>query len=310
MMDEASALGMMEPLKLRDGGMVDPVSPGGVFVLSPYNGVKIDLRNWALDGGGLVGRPRGFSYGDLVGSFDEVHEFATLECVINPAGGEMVGTALWSGVSLGEVLGEVGVEPGAVDVLFKSADGLNSLPVEECLGPGVLLAYEMNGRPLPVDNGFPLRVVAPGFYGFKWRKWLTGVEAIGERFVPTYEHGNPPNAERLVLTTKLLRPSGDATVPEDPYSIVGASWGGEGGVRGVDFSVDGGVSWEPADVIWRPPTPHAWTLWEWLWEPPGGGEYVVTARATDGEGNIQSVVGSETYPSGLAGLERVRVTVI
>jgi len=306
--DEVSALGMMGPLELRDGGSVDPVSPGGVFVLSPYGGEEVDLREWALDVGGLVGRPRGFSYGELVGSFDEVHEFATLECVINPAGGGLVGTALWSGVSLGEVLGEVGVEPGAVDVLFRSADGLvNSLPVGECMGPGVILAYEMNGRPLPVDNGFPVRVVAPGFYGFLWRKWLTGVEAMGERFVPTYEHGNPPNAERLVLTTKLLRPG--STVREGPCSVVGASWGGEGGVGRVEVSVDGGVSWEGADLIWRPPTPHAWTIWEWLWEPSVG-EYVVTVRATDGEGNVQSVVGSEEDPSGLAGLDRARVTVI
>ena len=306
-MDEASALGMMGPLELRDGGTVDPVSPGGVFVLSPYVGEEVDLGDWSLDVGGLVGGARAFSYGDLVGSFDEVHVFATLECVVNPAGGGLVGTALWSGVSLGEVLAEVGVEPGAMDVLFRSADGLNSLPVEDCFEPGMILAYGMNGGSLPVDNGFPVRVVAPGWYGFKWRKWLTGVEALGERFVPTYEHGNPPNAERLVLTTKLLRPG--AVVQEGPCSVVGASWGGEGGVGRVEVSVDGGVSWGIADLIWRPPTPHAWTIWEWLWEPRVG-EYVVAARAIDGEGNVQSAVASEEYPSGLAGLERTRVTVI
>lgn len=308
MIDERSALKMMRPLTLRDGGRMDPVNVGGVFVLSPYGGAEVKTREWSLKVGGLVQKPRRFSYMDLIGSFTEVHEFATLECVINPACGDMVGTALWSGVSLGEVLGEVGVEPGSVEILFNATDGLsNSLPLEECFKPQTLLAYEMNGKPLPVGNGFPLRLVAPGFYGFRWRKWLTGMEAIGEKFVPSY--ANPPNAERLILTTKLLRPSGGQTVPAGPFSIVGASWGGDVGVESVDVSVDGGVSWAQAEIIWRPPTPHAWTLWEWLWEPSVGGEYTVTARATDREGRTQSMISSETYPSGLAGLDRVSVIV-
>ena len=130
MIDERSALKMMRPLMLRDGGRMDPVN-GGVFVLSPYVGEEVKTREWSLEVWGMVQKPRRFSYMDLVGSFTEVHEFATLECVVNPAGGDMVGTALWSGVSLGEVLGEVGVESGSVEILFNATDGLsNSLPLD------------------------------------------------------------------------------------------------------------------------------------------------------------------------------------
>ncbi len=288
---------------------MNPVNIGGLFVLSPYGGAEIKIREWSLDVGGLVQRPRKFSYTDLIGSFTEIHEFATLECVINEAGGKMVGTALWSGVALREILNDVGVDPGAIEILFNAADGLSSIPLDEGLKPQTLLAYEMNGRPLPIDNGFPLRLVVPGFYGFKWRKWLTGIEAIGEKFIPPQNLETPPKAERLVLTTKLLRPSGRQTVPEGPYSIVGASWGSDVGIERVDVSVDGGVNWEQAEIIWKPPTPHAWTLWELLWKPSGGGEYTVTARATDKEGRTQSMIRSEPYPSGLAGLDRARLIV-
>ena len=309
MMDECSALKMMKPLTLRDGGRMNPVNIGDLFVLSPYNGAEIKISEWSLDVGGLVQRPRKFSYTDLTGSFTEIHEFATLECVINEAGGKMVGTALWSGVALREILNDVGVDPGAIEILFNAADGLSNIPLDEGLKPQTLLAYEMNGRPLPIDNGFPLRLVVPGFYGFMWRKWLTGIEAIGEKFIPPQDLETPPKAERLVLTTKLLRPSGEQTVPEGPYSIVGASWGSEVGIERVDVSVDGGVNWEKAEIIWKPQTPHAWTLWELLWEPLGGGDYTVTARATDKKGRTQSMIRSEPYPSGLAGLDRARVIV-
>jgi len=259
---------------------------------------------------GLVKRPREFSHADLTESFTTIHEFATLECVINEAGGSMVGTALWSGVALREVLDDVGVASGSVEVLFKAADGLSSsLPLDEGFRPRTLLAYEMNGRPLPIDNGFPMRLVVPGFYGFKWRKWLTGIEAIKERYTSPQYLENLPKAERLVLTTKLLRPRRDNVVPRGPLSVVGASWGSETGIKRVDVSVNGGATWDQAEIVWRPPNPHAWTLWELLWEPSGSGVHTIMARATDKEGRTQPMTGSEPYPSGLADTERVKVLV-
>jgi DMSO/TMAO reductase YedYZ molybdopterin-dependent catalytic subunit len=219
-MDKRSALEMMKPLTLKDGRRLDHINTSDFFVLSPSKGPEINIRGWSLNVGGLVKRPREFSQADLTESFTSIHEFATLECVINEAGGSMVGTALWSGVALQEVLDDVGVVPGSVEVLFKAADGLSSsLSLDEGFRPRTLLAYEMNGRPLPIDNGFPMRLVVPGFYGFKWRKWLTGIEAIRERFTSPQYLENPPKAERLVLTTKLLRPRRDKLVPRGPYQL-------------------------------------------------------------------------------------------
>ena len=306
---------MMKPIILRDGSDLNHVNLNDFFVRSPYNGVRIEIQDWALDVGGMVQRPRKFSYADLIGSYPKRHVFATLECVLNKAGGGMVGTALWSGVALRDVLEDIGVEPESMEVMFDGADGLfalaraNSLPLEEGLKPRTVLAYEMNGKPLPIDNGFPLRLVAPGFYGDKWRKWLTGIKVINDEFMPPQDLKNPPKAERLVLTTKLLRPRRGEVVSRGPCSIVGASWGSEAGIGRVDVSVDGGDTWDRAEVVWEPPSPHAWTLWEWLWEPSKGGDYEVMGRATDREGRTQLAVGREPYPSGLAGLYRVEVVV-
>ena len=306
---------LMRPIALRDGGSLSPVNLNDHFVRSPYDGDEIDLRDWTLEVGGMARRPRKYSYLDLVGDYPKRHLFATLECVLNGPGGSLVGTALWSGVALRDVLEDVCAEPEATEVMFDSADGLyalaraNSIILKEAMKSNALLATEMNGRPLPVDNGFPMRLVAPGFYGDKWRKWLTGIRVINEEFLPPEELENPPKAERLVLTTKLLRPRRGEIVTRGPLSIVGASWGSEAGIERVDVSVDGGDTWDQAEVVWEPPNPHAWTVWEWLWEPSRVGAHEVVGRATDREGNAQVAVGREPYPSGLAGLERLEVIV-
>jgi DMSO/TMAO reductase YedYZ molybdopterin-dependent catalytic subunit len=306
---------MMKPIKLRDGSNLNPVNLNDFFVLSPYNGAKIEIRDWALDVGGMVQRTLKTSYADLIESYPKCHAFATLECVRNEAGGDLVGTALWSGVALRDILEEVGVEPESTEVIFEGADGLftlvraNSIPLDEGLKPYTLLAYEMNGKPLPIDNGFPLRLVAPGFYGDKWRKWLTGIKVINDEFMPPQELENQPKAERLVLTTKLFRPLRGEVVSRGPCSIVGASWGSKTGIGHVDVSVDGGDTWDQAEVVWETPSPHAWTVWEYLWEPSKGGDYEVMGRAIDREGRTQIAVGREPYPSGLAGLDRMEIVV-
>lgn len=306
---------MMKPIILRDGSNLNPVNLNDFFVLSPYNGAKIEIQDWVLDIGGMVRRPRKISYADLIENYPKRHVFATLECVRNEIGGDLVGTALWSGVALRDVLEEVGVEPKSTEVIFEGADGLftlvraNSIPLDEGLKPHTLLAYEMNGKPLPIDNGFPLRLVAPGFYGDKWRKWLTGIKVINDEFMPPQELEDPPKAERLVLTTKLFLPLRGEVVSKGLCSIVGASWGSEAGIGHVDVSVDGGETWDQAKVVWEPPSPHAWTVWEYLWEPLKEGDYEVMGRATDKEGRTQIAVGRDPYPSGLAGLDRVEVFV-
>jgi DMSO/TMAO reductase YedYZ molybdopterin-dependent catalytic subunit len=128
----------------------------------------VEADGWALAVRGLVDRPVEFSFSDLQREFTLVEEPSVLVCISNPVGGDLVGSSRWTGIRLGDVLSRAGVREGAVDVVFRCADGYSaSLPVAAAQDPSVLLALGQNGRPLAWEHGFPCRVRAPGFYGVK-----------------------------------------------------------------------------------------------------------------------------------------------
>jgi DMSO/TMAO reductase YedYZ molybdopterin-dependent catalytic subunit len=234
-----------------------------------------------------------------------------MECAINKAGGRLVGTAVWSGASLRDVLNDAGIREGAVELLCKSEDGVNrGLSLQFFQNPLTLLAYEMNGETLPINYGFPLRLVVPGYYGFIWRKWLKEIIVTQEKYAdPQWlESMNQVKSKKVVLSTKILKPQNNEITAKDSYSIVGVSWGGEKAISQVEVSVDQGVTWTPAKILWRQPHPYAWVVWRLLWSPPNEGTYTVTARAIDQEGRVQKD-GRDDYPSGLDRLHHVKLLV-
>jgi DMSO/TMAO reductase YedYZ molybdopterin-dependent catalytic subunit len=303
---------MSEPIDLGDGARLDPLTrTDAFFALTPYKGPPIDIDHWVLKIGGAVQKPVERTYEALTGSYRRVSAVVTMECVINPVGGRYVGTAVWSGVPLRDVFQEVEVDEGAVDLFCTSADGLNrGFPLTYFRTPGTLLAYEMNGQPLPLAYGFPLRLVVPGYYGFVWRKWLQALTLSEERYAdPEWLASmEAVKSERVVLTSKILKPQPQEVMTRTPYAIAGVAWGGATPIQRVDVSVDGGRTWQPADIVWRPPHPGAWVVWRRLWVPPAAGSYVVTARAIDAEDRAQ-LDGEDAYPSGFGRRHRVNVRV-
>jgi DMSO/TMAO reductase YedYZ molybdopterin-dependent catalytic subunit len=234
-----------------------------------------------------------------------------MECVINKVGGSLVGTAVWSGVSLRDVLNEADIKEGSIEIFCKSLDGINrGFSLEFFQNPLTLLAYEMNGQILPIDHGFPLRLVVPGFYGFIWRKWLTELVLTKEKYAdPQWlESMKLVKSKRVVLTTKILKPDNNEIINSTSYWIAGVSWGGETSISRVEVSVDNGITWNPTEIIWRHTDPYAWVVWRFLWFPPEDGSYVVTARAFDEMGRVQRD-GKEDYPSGLGRLHSVKVLI-
>src|SRR4051794_17581073 len=222
---------------------------------------------------------------------------------------EAIGCAEWTGTPLRALLEEAELLDDAVEVLFTGCDrGLDqgvehdyqrSLPVDEALRDDVLLAYAMNGQPLPPPHGFPLRLVVPEWYGMASVKWLRSITAIAEPFhgvqqTVLYRYRGSEDDPGTPVTRKrpraLIAPPGIPEflsrvrhVPAGPRSVTGRAWSGGSPVRRVEFSAEGGRTWADAELD-QPLGDHAWIGWSHLWDAsePGDHELCVRATATDG----------------------------
>jgi sulfane dehydrogenase subunit SoxC len=323
-----------------------PVTPVGLhYLLVHYDIPAVDVATWRLELGGAVDRPRSLSLAELR-ALPAVTRPVTLECAGNgrallaprpvsqPWLTEAVGTGEWTGVPLRALLEEAGVAGAAVEVLFTGLDrgfegGVEqdyqrSLPVAEARGDDALLAYELNGAPLPPQHGFPLRLVIAGWYGMAHVKWLRAITLLTEPFegyqqavgYRMYDADGTPGAPvTRMLPRSLTVPPGipdfmtrARTLTAGPCRLTGRAWSGWGQVERVEVSLDGGDTWD--DAALDPPLgERAWRGWSYAWDAVPG-DYVVASRATDAAGNTQPT----QPPWNLKGyanneIERVPVTV-
>ncbi len=268
----------------------------------------LDVRKWSLEVGGLVARPRRFSYDELR-TMPAVDQVQTLECISNEVGGDLMSTAKWRGVRLRDVLGQTG-GPGstAVQVAFRCADGYSeSIPVGEAMNPSTILAYEMNGEPLPTAHGFPLRLLIPGLYGMKNPKWITKIEVVSYDFQGYWEASGW--SDEAVVKTMSKFNTAARTQHLGEIDLGGVAYGGDRSVKEVEVSFDGGNTWQKAER--RPPIgPFTWVLWAVLWKPSAPGEYTLKVRARDGLGILQTARETPTLPDGASGYHTLRVRVL
>lgn len=160
-------------LSLRQQVEEDITPNDRFYTTSLTDPLQIDVENYTLEVFGLIEEPSNFTYQDLL-SMPSTTEKATLRCV---TGG--TGTAIWKGVRIGELMSMVGLVDGAQELVFRAPDGFStSLTLDDALRSDVILAYEMNGVPLPEEQGYPLRVVSPDQYGYKWAKWVVSIEVV------------------------------------------------------------------------------------------------------------------------------------
>lgn len=298
------------------------------FVRDHTSTPLIDARTWSLNlwGDGLRGaptqaKPVRLSYSQLR-SFPSVEVPTFIECAGNarsffasqqgtPASGTQwglggIGVANWRGVPLAEVLERAGIVRNAVDVMPWGLDpdyvtgGVDYGPVRRPLPVAkafkdAILAYEMNGEPLPPDNGYPVRLVVPGWIGVANVKWVGQIQVSRE---PLYSYWNTANyilegpayPTPVPVTTQVVKSAFElafgATLPNRPQRLTGRSWSGVAPIKRVDISTDGGATWRPARL--RPPNlPNAWVRWEYTFSPSAPGGYTLQARATDWAGRTQ-----------------------
>ena len=340
-----------EDLEMPLSGFAEYITPVDRFFVRSHVAVpSVDVASWRLQVEGQVAAPLSLTMQDLRG-LPSVELVAVLECAGNgrgfydPAvpgiqwGHGAVGNGRWRGVRLADVLRKAGVKDSAREILFGGADvplGTmpdfeRSIPLEKALDSHTLLAYEMNGEPLPEKHGFPLRLVVPGWAGDSWIKWVTSIRVLdrphdGFWMARAYLHPGKPVApgtriapDRMHPVTSLrvksviARPGdSDTLLVGTTVPIRGVAWSGDGGpIEAVDVSVDGGRRWSPATLRRDQRTRFGWRPWEFNWTPSQDAYYTLLARARDAAGNIQPV-DQEWNPSGYAWnvVPRLRVNVV
>lgn len=308
---------------------------------------QISENVWRLHVKGLVDRPLELTLRDLE-KFDRVSLTAVVQCSGNGrafhrprAPGVQwergaVGNAKWTGVRLRDVLSHVGVQPSARHLQMLGADRpvstmtplfLRSIPIEKAMHPDTLLATHMNGEPLPLLHGAPLRLITPGWMGDACVKWLTDLtlqaeEAKGFYMETAYRypaHPVEPGAavnprdmipvEAMLVKSLIVSPASGTALKLGPVTVEGVAWTGEGKVVTVEVSTDGGETWQSSRLVGED-LPYAWRQWQFIWQPKDAGSRTILARATDDHGQTQPMA-SRWNPGGFLwnGVDRVQVDV-
>ncbi|MET8348562.1 MULTISPECIES: molybdopterin-dependent oxidoreductase [unclassified Micromonospora] len=270
---------------------------------------QIDVDTWRLRLAGAVERPRTWSFADLLAR-DLVERDITLNCVSNEVGGPYVGTARWTGVPLAPLLREAGLRPGQDQLLSRSVDGMTiGTPLTAILdGRDAMLVVAMNSEPLPVEHGFPVRMLVPGLYGYVGAcKWLTELRVTTFDEVDPYWVRRGWAADAPVKTaSRIDTPKPFARRPAGPLMIAGVAWAQRRGISAVEVQVDDG-RWQPAR-LGAGPSADLWRQWTYRWDARPG-SHTVRVRAVDGIGAMQTEARATPFPDGATGWHSVTVTV-
>ena len=284
---------------------------------------SIDANSWRLNVRGLIkAGPLQFTYDELK-AMPSTSEFATLECISDKIDGDLISTAYWKGVSLKSILDKAQVLPDAIYIVFRCSDGYDvGIPIDRGLMDGTILAYEMNGVPLPTEHGFPVRAIVPGLYGMMNAKWITDIELVDRVYEGFWQRRGWANNAKYQTHSKIVFP-GDAlrnrfeelsttTVNAadvgNKSPIAGVAFAGDRGISKVEVSTDGGNTWQTASVK-DPLSSNSWVLWALDWIPQNKGKYNIVVRATDKAGSIQTAEIRDNYPNGSTGYHSVEETV-
>jgi DMSO/TMAO reductase YedYZ molybdopterin-dependent catalytic subunit len=263
--------------------------------------------SWKLRIDGLVGTPITLGYQQLL-SLPAIEQFVTMQCISNEVGGNLVGTAKWTGVPLAALLERAGgASDRAVRVVFHAVGGYtDSLPVAKAKDAETVVAYGMNGQTLPRAHGYPARIIAPGIYGMKSVKWLERIEVVDYDYKGYWQRSAGWDnlavikvASRVDVPAELAAVKGEAT-------IAGVAWAGDRGIKAVEVSVDGGRTWMPA-ILRRQIASTTWRQWRFPWRPTGSGKTTIQVRAFDGQGKVQIAQQEPPHPSGSSGYQRTEV---
>src|SRR5579859_8030482 len=298
------------------------LTPNELFYVRNHFPVpKVDGTTWRLFIDGEVDQPISLGL-DEIREFPAVSITATLECAGNGRSGMTpqppgepwnygaVSTAEWTGVRLATVLNQVRPRQSAVELLIEGLDGgivdgasepityVRSMPMSDALSEDALIAYAMNGEPLPPDHGFPVRLIVPGWYGMASVKWLKRLHLSHQQFAGFYQRdryvfdagGAIRPLNWMEPRSLIVEPVPSQTLRIGPQHVRGVAWSGRGPITQVEFRAGSSHPWEPATLL-GDSHQYAWREWEATWPARASGEYQLSSRAIDAKGRIQPLSG-------------------
>jgi DMSO/TMAO reductase YedYZ molybdopterin-dependent catalytic subunit len=311
--------GAVLPSGRRPGQLADAITTTDNFYIVTKNAggdPVIHPDDWRLVVDGEVERPFQLDYSALT-KLPTVEVIKTLECISNlvdkcelaPFGCDLISTARWKGVRLADVLGLVGgVKPGATFLATISADEYTTaIPLDVAMSPDTLLVFEMNGQVLPREHGYPARLLIPGRYGMKSAKWVVVLRPMRREFVDWYGQRSWSREALVKTMTRIDVPPRDGRLQAGRQRIAGVAYAGNRGIQKVEFSADGGDTWQTADVIDPAAGRDAWVRWQGSFSIGAGAETTLIARATDGGGALQAEPFSLAQPDGAGGWNAINV---
>jgi DMSO/TMAO reductase YedYZ molybdopterin-dependent catalytic subunit len=270
---------------------------------------QVDPPTWQLRIHGMVQREVTITFAELLRR-PLIEDYVTLTCVSDPVGGPYVGNAKWLGASLAALIRQARPRAGADQLLCTSADGFTSgTPLQVVLdGRDALLAVAINGTALPVEHGFPARMVVPGLYGYvSATKWVTDIEVTTFAAASAYWVGRGWSQQAPIKTeSRIDVPAIGSTLRPGPTQVAGVAWAQHKGVAAVEVRVDRGP-WHEARLA-AVPDIDTWRQWVWEWQATPG-DHVIEARATDKTGYTQTAAAAQPEPDGASGYPSATVTV-
>jgi DMSO/TMAO reductase YedYZ molybdopterin-dependent catalytic subunit len=292
-------------------GISPAITPIGNFYVVSKNFVDptVDGDSWRLKVGGLADKPQSLSLSDLR-ALTATQQYATLSCISNNVGGDLMSTGTFTGVPLRDLLAMAAPQSEASWVAFKARDGyVESLPLSAVVdAPEVLVAYELDGAALPMRHGFPARVLIPGRYGMKQPKWLDSIDLVKEEARGYWEQQGWDHNAFVKTTSRFDVPADGEIVKIGAIVVGGVAFAGKRGISKVEYTTDGGRSWQPAAAD-PPLSKLTWVIWRGTWTPGSEGSYRLMVRATDGMGNRQDSESAASYPSGASGYHTIHVSI-
>ncbi|HKZ55896.1 MAG TPA: molybdopterin-dependent oxidoreductase [Anaerolineales bacterium] len=277
---------------------------------------QVDGGPWRLKLEGLVRTPLSLTLDELR-AMPTVSQVVTMQCISNPIGGDLTSTSRWTGVRFKDVLDRAGLLREAQAITIKSADGFyETVRMEDAMDERTLLVFAMNGVPLPVEHGFPLRIYIPNRYGMKQPKWIESMEVV-DQWLPGYWVSRGWSEEALVNATSVVdavfyvntttvvdgeaaQAAQDGTVP-----VGGIAWAGSRGISRVEVQVDDGP-WIEAVLRTPPLSPLTWVQWRYDWQRQAG-RHTFRVRAYDGAGLLQATTSRPVRPDGATGVHELTV---